>query len=120
MGPPSPLRRLLVHSRLSSSDTPAPALTVARDVLEEAPSQSINLPVADPTKVMALIMVTEWTTSACNVMQPRVRIDENYCMHNIPGRCVDGSVVLPIGSVLSLAIATLAFQPRARSLAQLT
>ena len=93
---------------------------MARGVLEEVSSQSANLPVDDPTRVVVLIMVTEWTPPACNVMQSRVRIDEIYCVHSSPSQFVDGSSVLLLGSVLTLIIATLAFQPHGRSPAQRT
>jgi hypothetical protein len=114
--------RLLADCRFTprlGSNKSAPALTVARDVLEEAPPQSVNPSVDDPTQVAALIMVAEWTPSTCNAMQTRVRVDDICRMDNVPSRNKDGSPILPIGGVLSLAIAALAFRPRCRSQAPL-
>ena len=47
----------------------APALIVARGVLEEMSSQSANLPVADPTQAVVFIMITEWTPPVCDAQR---------------------------------------------------
>ena len=115
--------RLLADYRFTSRsgcNKSAPALTVARDVLEEAPAQSVNPSVDDRIQVVALIMVTEWTPSTCNAMQTRVRVDEICPMRNVLSRNKNGSPILPIGGALTLAIAALAFRPRCRSQAPIT